>query len=529
MKRPPLLTFFAVWVAYALLVAHLWFLCDDAFISFRFARNLATGVGLRFNPDGPPVEGFSDPLWVGLEALLYRMGVLLPDAIPLLCFVCGSLLLYRVWGALRTVTGEGAAALALLAFALNPAMGAWSTGGLETTASALALFVGADELLLRPAPRAWVGATAVLCLSLLRVEGVGFALALCALAAFARPEHRRTIGAVLAALVLGWGGTEAARYAYYGRALPLTVTAKVALSPAFVLRGARYVARNLLESPASLVGLVGLPALATGLPARVGAAVAILLGGTLLFPVVSGGDYLPFGRFMVLALPLLALASGPLLARASRVGQLGTVAAVAAGMLPAFGASVLPEGARTALEFRLSDPGMTEVGMWSGELNDFRVRAEVGKAMEAHARPRAWMVTGSLGVIGWFAPRLNLYDQHGLVTPMVAEREIDPEALSIPGHDKRVDIFFFVDQKPDYLYAKLVVGTALRGATATYVRDLYARGLQDRYALAFIPLDPKEPNGPPRFLLVAESILAGDTTEGAWGRFEAQLRQYATG
>ena len=34
---------------YALLVARFDFVCDDAFISFRYARHLAGGLGLRYN------------------------------------------------------------------------------------------------------------------------------------------------------------------------------------------------------------------------------------------------------------------------------------------------------------------------------------------------------------------------------------------------------------------------------------------------------------------------------------------------
>ncbi len=40
-----------------------WFLCDDAFISFRYVRNLLEGHGLVFNP-GEHVEGYSNFLWV---------------------------------------------------------------------------------------------------------------------------------------------------------------------------------------------------------------------------------------------------------------------------------------------------------------------------------------------------------------------------------------------------------------------------------------------------------------------------------
>src|SRR5438477_7695350 len=47
-----------------------WFsLFDDAMVSMRFARNLAEGHGLVWNPGGPRVEGFTNPLWVGMMAL----------------------------------------------------------------------------------------------------------------------------------------------------------------------------------------------------------------------------------------------------------------------------------------------------------------------------------------------------------------------------------------------------------------------------------------------------------------------------
>src|SRR5512143_1281620 len=62
----------------ALLLAHglyYRFLTDDAFISFRYARHLAMGQGLVFNPGGERVEGYSNFLWVLILAALNRVGV----------------------------------------------------------------------------------------------------------------------------------------------------------------------------------------------------------------------------------------------------------------------------------------------------------------------------------------------------------------------------------------------------------------------------------------------------------------------
>jgi hypothetical protein len=50
-------------------------LFDDAMISMRYARNLAEGHGLVWNPGGDRVEGFSNPLWVGLMTLFHLLPI----------------------------------------------------------------------------------------------------------------------------------------------------------------------------------------------------------------------------------------------------------------------------------------------------------------------------------------------------------------------------------------------------------------------------------------------------------------------
>ena len=51
------------------------FVQDDAFISFRYAKNLAEGNGLVWNVGQPAVEGFSSPLWMGLLSLGASLGL----------------------------------------------------------------------------------------------------------------------------------------------------------------------------------------------------------------------------------------------------------------------------------------------------------------------------------------------------------------------------------------------------------------------------------------------------------------------
>lgn len=48
-------------------------LFDDAMVSMRYARNLAQGYGLVWNPGGDRVEGFTNPLWVLYMALVHLL------------------------------------------------------------------------------------------------------------------------------------------------------------------------------------------------------------------------------------------------------------------------------------------------------------------------------------------------------------------------------------------------------------------------------------------------------------------------
>ena len=50
-------------------------LLDDSMISMRYARNLAQGYGLVWNPGGPRVEGYTNPLWTVYMSLFHLLPV----------------------------------------------------------------------------------------------------------------------------------------------------------------------------------------------------------------------------------------------------------------------------------------------------------------------------------------------------------------------------------------------------------------------------------------------------------------------
>src|SRR6185436_5794749 len=50
-------------------------LFDDAMISMRYAKNLADGFGLRWNPGAAPVEGYTNFLWTLYMAAIHLLPV----------------------------------------------------------------------------------------------------------------------------------------------------------------------------------------------------------------------------------------------------------------------------------------------------------------------------------------------------------------------------------------------------------------------------------------------------------------------
>lgn len=154
-----------------------WFLTDDAFISFRYVRNLLEGHGLVFNR-GERVEGYSNFLWVLELALLWGVFGLRPEyAAPWLsvAFTVGTIAV-MLWWLIRLPAVQYRMPVGWIALGLvcsSATFAVWTSGGgLETRQ--FTFFV----------------VMAVICLSLYRGSRYGlFAVSLSlAAAALTRPE-----------------------------------------------------------------------------------------------------------------------------------------------------------------------------------------------------------------------------------------------------------------------------------------------------------------------------------------------------
>ena len=292
------------------------FMADDALISLRYARRLLDGHGLTWT-DGQPVEGYSNLLWVLACALVGRLGGDLVTGARGLGLVASiATLAVMTWSTRARPWLACLAALAVLALAGPVAV--WTIGGLEQPLLGLCLALGlvsafsllpdSDEGARKPRPivAGIFFGLAALC----RPDGLlfGAAVAIAFLLA-ERPDVVRIrlairLAAPMAGIVLA---QLFFRLAYYGDFVPNTGRAKLAISPAHILRGWYHVWDGLVAHRSIfLLAAAGLVvAWRDGKRQRVLLMAAPLLAW-LGYLTLVGGDIFPAWRHFV---PVLILSA----------------------------------------------------------------------------------------------------------------------------------------------------------------------------------------------------------------------------
>ena len=290
------------WGAAALLVGTLHaltyarYVSDDAFVAFRYASRLISGHGLTWT-DGPPVEGYSDLLWV-----LFTAGGLVAGLDPVI-----------------TARGLGLAGLLLaiaavsLDDALRPSADRAATGGLLLATSgglAVATMGGLEHgflaglvavALVALRRESWTLAALLwTAIVLLRADG----LVLWGAATLGLFLTRREVPSVMGLPALAIAGHELARLGLYGDWLPATARADGTGPLQQVWSGSLWTLRallaNIVLTALAAVGLAQGTRERIVLPATVAAA-------WLAYVVLSGGDTAPGWQRLVPVLPALAL------------------------------------------------------------------------------------------------------------------------------------------------------------------------------------------------------------------------------
>ena len=432
---------------------YLPFAAEDAYITFRFSRNLATGIGPVFNP-GERVMGFTSAPWMAWNALGY---LLLKDPVlwSRIWTTLGDAVTLVVMGTLLRRSASLAAAWCFNGFfAVWPFLAAVGTSGMENNLMFTLIVLGA-ALATRGSP---ASGPVMALLALWRPEG----LASATVVALGARWRDRAIAAALA--IAGM----AALAIYFGSPLPQSLFAK---SQIYGTAGP-WLGRHWWEwicpfvfgrYPIASEGnnmlpltVVLAPALVAGVPAvwrARNSAMSLAIAGALvvwLGYALLGVAY--FFWYMV-------------------VPMAGLVALAAVG-LPRIvrGRSVYVSCALFALGMWTLAPNLY-LGRAKAEYFTFGVVAEY---LLTNATPGEKVMLEPIGLIGYHCP-LRIVDEIGLVSPQVARRR-----LQGPG--------WYADllnrERPDWLVVRrtfLKSGEAWAGAGAPFRSPVERDSLLARY------------------------------------------------
>ncbi|MHB8873680.1 MAG: hypothetical protein ACYC8T_08340 [Myxococcaceae bacterium] len=434
----------------------LW-LCDDAFITFRYAWNLAHGNGLVFNP-GEWVEGYTNFLWAVVLGGLGRLGVDIPYA-----GLFGNVLAFALVLVLAGLTvmraspqsGPGSPVVpwSVVALAGSAAFTTWVSSGLETMPAALCV-MGA-VFLVAAGGSAWLAGLSLAAAALMRPDHLLFAPAMGV--AFLvedllheggvwwrRPRWKRLLS-LAAPVTLIFVPYWLIRWRVYGDFFPNTYYAKSG-GETYLSQGWVYLTHYLATTGAWL-GMPLLAVLAFARPrSRAGTALSTFaLAGALLlasYVVRVGGDFME-QRFLIVLLPVLAVAlevslrlrlasatPGGWRIGARVVALLGLVA-VAVALVPVRPIGPLEKRWMLAAEETFYPvTRLFPLAVGSGLFDK-------GKAL-ARAFPESGptsprLAEGCVGFISYYS-KLPIIDTYGLANRRIAHKPLQQRGR--PGHEK---------------------------------------------------------------------------------------------
>lgn len=473
-----------------------WFLCDDAFISFRYVRNLLEGHGLVFNP-GEYVEGYSNFLWVlELAALWGVLGIRPEQAAPWLSVVCtAGTLAAMLWWVAGTPGLRHRGWVAWMALGLvcsSATFAVWTSGGgLETRQFTLLVTLAVVCLLLHGRHRWGLLAASFSLAAAAYTRPEGPLIAACCFGWFVvqrlvetgrlRPDRRlvRELVWLVGPFVVLVAAHFLFRYAYYGEWLPNTYYAKH-IRPWYEA-GFRYLLTATLETGLYLLLPLAFFALRTRWQARRELAYALPL--VCIVPHMAylmriGGDHFAY-RPLDFYWPLLAVpASVGIVSLADRLrawlrrpaqGQRGVPVGALALFLPVLFYTTFVQN--TALVYREAEidhpllhfavglsalvaPGAQPLVVITADLipdveshfarlpastlRDFAERRisnwSAYEHMERAAIPDdAVMAMGPIGVQPFYMPALTIVDIWGLTDATVARNPV-----VAPNHKRRI-------------------------------------------------------------------------------------------
>jgi hypothetical protein len=431
---------------------HFQVFIDDAYISLRYARNLADGRGLVYNP-GERVEGYTNFLWTMMLAASLKLGLngVMTARYLGVSFSIAVLLLTSLFSAVafgRSRPGDWAASLLL---SLSGCFAFWSGAGLEnglfvfTALAGQALFLRKVE---RPALKrgfSWGGMFALTYFA--RPDGgLFFAVAFFLRLFFFREGGLRAgLRELAGACAVFWVPVLihlAWRYGYYGDLLPNTFYVKGKTDYKRIYWGLDYlwsflkVYSLLLPAPLFLV---------FAFKRRLKREVSVLLFAAvyLVYVISVGGDKVfPYFRLFMVLLPNLYLLIGwgleTLWKEVSERTSVFKAAAISAAYL------LLVSGFALSASVKGHDWDRTVV--IRGTHQD---GIKIGAWLSVSFPPETWIALNMAGTVPYFSGMPTI-DMLGLTDRHIAYRA-HKKQVNLPMHEKQ-DFEYVLDREPTIIF-----------------------------------------------------------------------------
>jgi len=463
--------YYAILVATAVLIPHARlfdFVTDDAYISFRYARNLALSGQLVFNL-GERVEGYTNFLWTVILALGIKLGWGPVSLSRFLGVALGIGTLAVVVRMSLRLAGERRSRWHLVAPLLLASMGAyacWCSGGLETHLFTFLVTLGFDLVLAEVTMgRGCASAVAFAFAAMTRPEGAMFF----ALAALFRvvTNVRRQRRFLPRKFELAWLGLFVAlfapyfvwRWRYYGWPFPNTFYVKSSGASGTWKLGAYYLRRFSEDYGVHFLILLAVFGRAAHDDERrrdLRLLAAFVWLAFAAYVVKVGGDFMGLYRFILPVIPLGAVVLAESIRRIyARVSvHLGVwVPGLALAMVGVGFVVGSAHTTRVALTFVGADNGI-DMPVYLKSYAEERI--PVGQWLGANKAPDDLMTVGGAGVIPYYS-EIPAYDVFGLVDATIAH---DPRMTvsNRPGHQKWGSDEYMISRKPTLITHRYCIG-----------------------------------------------------------------------
>lgn len=455
---------------------------DDAYISYRYAKNFADGYGLVFNV-GERVEGYTNFLWVVVLAAFIKFGAdpVMVSKVLGVALSLGTLLLTYKFGKVMFEPRLFLSLVAVVLLAFSSSYAEWSVAGLETPLFTFLMVAGAyrysqeqaqDRI---PLTSSFLFALA----SLTRPEGVLlFGVTCFDRLVYRRGRWRKLFKESLIALTVFialFGAHFLWRLGYYGYPLPNTFYVKTGGGVYQILRGFDYLLGFVTDYGGFLFVLPLFLFLRPKIDFRVRYLGFVIIVYSL-YIVWVGGDFMNRYRFFAPILPFIyLLVQGAMISIADVLelltrqnliaqGRRLTVVAMAFIFLTFLFVVAPPLYDAMWTKLKVSQTlAATGLGETSSATKMEAAGKSIGKWLRTYARPDDTIAVSQAGIVPYYSS-LYTIDMLGLNDLHIAHREMPEMGLGMAGQEK-YDFAYVLDRRPTYILGPDIPGIPVDPST----------------------------------------------------------------